>query len=104
MTTKQELNIMYWCIVGILVCLIIAVIFYTPSKAVGDKLTLSPTAIPTIAEIQQALVDKGYDLKIDGMYGSATKDAWDKEIRKRELETFNEYAEKYMTPTGAPKE
>jgi len=35
--------------------------------------------LPKQTEIQQVLVDRGYDIQVDGVIGEKTRDAWDKE-------------------------
>lgn len=47
--------------------------------------------IPTIMELQQLLLNKGYKLKIDGRLGPETKKAWKREIN-------NQYAAEYFKP------
>ena len=60
--------------------------------------------VPEIKDIQQKLVEKGFDIKVDGHLcpswrdrdHSQTQQAWDKAL-------MNQYYELYNTPTGAPK-
>jgi len=64
-----------------------------------DSSALPANYIPSKHEIQQMLVDAGYDIcedGVDGKIGGKTKTAWDEAV-------FNQYAAEYMTPTGKPK-
>lgn len=40
--------------------------------------------LPTFRDIQQRLVDKGHDIKVDGIIGKQTLKAWDREICNQE--------------------
>lgn len=50
-------------------------------------------AVPTIDQIQQMLVDRGHDIRVDGIMGRETLDAWQEVV-------FNQYAREYMTESG----
>ena len=56
---------------------------------IGDDNQQNPTPLPTQAEIQQVLVNRGYDIEIDGVIGMKSRAAWDTEI-------CNQHAKKYF--------
>ena len=60
-----------------------------------------PFKIPTVEEVQTMLVNRGYDVGPDGIDGKMAKcntlTAW------RQAE-FDQYAAKFMTASGAPRE
>lgn len=50
----------------------------------GDDGRHNPTPLlPSQSDIQQALVDRGYDIKIDGVIGAESRKAWDAEINNQ---------------------
>jgi len=55
---------------------------------VKDDILPSPF-LPSQAEIQQMLVDRGYDIEIDGVIGKESRRVWDMEI-------CNQHAKKYF--------
>ena len=65
----------------------------TPSSARVDSERESPGFI-TFRQLQQDLVDRGHDIKVDGIVGPNTLAAWEKEIG-------NDSALQYFTLTGA---
>ncbi len=47
------------------------------------QLRLQSNRIPTFTELQEMLVAKGYDLKVDGIIGIETIMVWDKAISQQ---------------------
>ncbi len=45
--------------------------------------------LPSQADIQQALVDRGYDLRVDGVVGPDTRTAWDEAYRNQEASRWD---------------
>jgi len=73
----------------VLFLLLVAVIFvdsFSPKVADND---IHSDKLPTQHQIQQALADRGYDIKVDGVIGKASREAWDEVI-------CNQYAEEYF--------
>ena len=53
------------------------------------------TQIPTFRELQQQLVDLGYDIEVDGRIGKKTISAWEKEIcNQHAIKAFERWAKK----------
>ncbi len=46
------------------------------------NLTDQPTPLPTIAQIQQELVNRGHGIEVDGELGDKTQEAWNAETDK----------------------
>ena len=85
---------------SILAGLVLVVVISLGVKAYQGQITTlqaqvvkAEAHIPSPIEIQQMLINKGYDLKLDGIIGKETKAAWDKE-------TGNQYAEKWFDPNS----
>lgn len=56
-----------------------AAIYFTAPDVVESQMQ-----IPTIVEVQQMLVDKGYEIEVDGIIGKETLTAWDRAICNEE--------------------
>ena len=115
-TPKEDTKLIKWVLIiaGIILsCMATATFFYLtfppyaspPSSSLSNEAPGTPSsfpppnvsgAIPTVFELQTALCDAGYTVKIDGVIGEETIAAWDSYCADR-------FAAKFMTLDGSPK-
>ena len=100
-TTIQVIGMSFVIFVSGFVGWIIRDIFPPSRAGISSASITRPAHILSIMEIQQQLVQLGYDIPVDGKLSpdwrhSQTQQAW-------ELAINNQFAEKYMTESGRPK-
>ncbi len=84
-------------IIIVLYLIAFCIITSSPSSETGEVTSsASPVYIMTVFELQQALSDNGYKVKVDGKVGKETIEAWDSYCHTR-------FANQFMTKTGEPK-
>jgi len=82
--------------VGLIVGAIISnITLSSEARLVGKGLPEPASGFLTFRELQQALVDRGHNIKVDGIIGRNTLSAWEKEI-------CDDSALQFFTLTGAP--
>lgn len=73
-----------WLAVFIVLAILVFCVAIAYFAWIGVKATLreaiSQDHIPTFTEIQQQLVDRGHNIKVDGIIGKETLRAWEREL------------------------
>jgi len=85
---------------SILAGLVLVVVISLGTKAYQGQIAIlqaqvvkAESHIPSPIEIQQMLINKGHNLKLDGIIGKKTLAAWDKEV-------CNRHADKWFDPNS----
>jgi len=82
MTKTQKHNI-------ITLCLIIGAIVFLLYATMESDTEQPEQVLPTQAEVQQELIDRGYSIELDGIIGKASRAAWDLECAKQDNKRVN---------------
>ena len=86
--------LIYGTVLGFIVgCCLMTAIYYTAPDVVESQ-----PHFPTPAEIQQQLVDAGYDIDVDGIIGTETLKAWDKALCTQYASTHDYFYEPKQCP------